>query len=148
MKRALYCAAVIFFAMLVVASPASAQSVTRESSCTEVHGSNTMNYDCGYNVKNYAVGTPVTFTINYSCTGGCGPVLSFGLRNNGFSPPGVSGHLVGGKRIPNGVELTFVFDSLMKGRVGNAHFNLNINMDDGSGTWSAVPCKVNVHLMD
>lgn len=148
MKRALYCAAVIFFAMLVVASPASAQTVTRESSCTEVQGSNTMTYDCGYNVKNYAVGTPVTFTIDYSCTSGCGPVLSFGLRNNGFSPPGVSGHLVGGKRIPNGVELTFVFDSLKKGLVGNAHFNLNINMDDGSGTWSAVPCKVNVHLMD
>lgn len=148
MKRALYCAAVIFFAMLVVASPASAQTVTRESSCTEVQGSNTMTYDCGYNVKNYAVGTPVTFTIDYSCTSGCGPVLSFGLRNNGFSPPGVSGHLVGGKRIPNGVELTFVFDSLKKGLVGNAHFNLNINMDDGSGSWSAVPCKVNVHLMD
>ncbi|MEK7799997.1 MAG: hypothetical protein AAB297_09240, partial [Acidobacteriota bacterium] len=76
------------------------------------------------------------------------PVLSFGLRNNGFSPPGVSGHLVGGKRIPGGVELTFVFDSLKKDHVGNAHFNLNINMDDGSGNWSATPCKVNVHLMD
>jgi hypothetical protein len=147
MKRALFSAAIIL-AMLVVASPASAQTVVRESACTEVHGSNTMTYDCGYNVKNYAVGTPVTFTINYSCTGGCGPVLSFGLRNNGFSPPGVSGHLVGGKRIPGGVELTFVFDSLKNNHVGNAHFNLNINMDDGSGNWSATPCKVNVHLMD
>ncbi len=147
MKRALFSAAVILV-MLVVASPASAQAVVRESSCTEVSGTNSMSYDCGFNVKDYTVGTPVTFTINYSCTGGCGPVLSFGLRNSGFTPPGVAGHLVGGKRIPGGVELTFVFDSLKKDRVGNAHFNLNVNMDDGSGNWSAMPCKVDVHLMN
>jgi len=147
MKRALFSAAIIL-AMLVVASPASAQTVIRESACTEVHGSNTMTYDCGYNVKNYAVGTPVTLAINYSCTGGCGPVVSMGLRNSGFTPPGVSGHVTGSKRFPGGVELTFVFDSLKKDHVGNAHFNLNINMDDGSGNWSAEPCKVNVHLMD
>jgi len=147
MKRALFSAAVIL-TMLAIASPASAQAVVRELTCTEVHGSNQMNYDCGFNVKNYTVGTPVTFTINYSCTGGCGPVVSFGLRGSGFTPPGTSGHMVGGKRIPNGVELTFVFDSLKNGHIGNAHFNLNLNMDDGSGNWSAVPCKVNVHLMD
>lgn len=147
MKRALFSAAVIL-TMLAIASPASAQAVVRELTCTEVHGSNQMNYDCGFNVKDYVVGTPVKFIINYSCTGGCGPVVSFGLRNNGFSPPGTSGHMVGGKRIPNGVELTFVFDSLKNGHVGNAHFNLNLNMDDGSGNWTAVPCKVNVHLLD
>ena len=147
MKRALFSAAVIL-AMLVVASPASAQAVVRESGCTEVSGTNSMSYDCGFNVKDYTVGTPVTFTINYGCTSGCGPVLSFGLRNVGFTPPGVAGHLVGGKRIPGGVELTFVFDSLKNGHVGNAHFNMNVNMDDGSGNWSAKSCKVNVHLMD
>ena len=147
MKRALFSAAVIL-TMLAVASPASAQAVVRELTCTEVYGSNSMTYDCGFNVKDYVVGTPVKFIINYSCTGGCGPVVSFGLRGSGFTPPGTSGHMVGGKRIPNGVELTFVFDSLKNGHIGNAHFNLNLNMDDGSGNWSAVPCKVNVHLMD
>ena len=147
MKRALFGAAVILV-MLVAINPASAQAVVRELTCTEVYGSNSMTYDCGFNVKDYVVGTPVKFIINYSCTGGCGPVVSFGLRGSGFTPPGTSGHMVGGKRIPNGVELTFVFDSLKNGHVGNAHFNLNLNMDDGSGNWSAVPCKVNVHLMD
>jgi len=147
MKRALFSAAVIL-TMLAIASPASAQAVVRELTCTEVYGSNSMTYDCGFNVKDYVVGTPVKFIINYSCTGGCGPVVSFGLRGSGFTPPGTSGHMVGGKRIPNGVELTFVFDSLKNGHIGNAHFNLNLNMDDGSGNWSAVPCKVNVHLMD
>lgn len=147
MKRALFSAAVILV-MLAVTSTASAQAVVRESTCTEVYGSNSMTYDCGFNVKGYVVGTPVTFTINYSCTGGCGPVVSFGLRGSGFTPPGTTGHMVGGKRITNGVELTFVFDALKKDHVGNAHFNLNLNMDDGSGNWSAKPCKVNVHLMD
>ncbi len=147
MKRALFSVAAILV-MLAVASPASAQAVVRELTCTEVNGSNQMTYDCGFNVKDYVVGTPVTLGINYSCTGGCGPVVSFGLRGSGFTPPGTSGHMVGGKRIPNGVELTFVFDSLKNGHVGNAHFNLNLNMDDGSGNWSAVPCKVNVHLLD
>ena len=147
MKRALLGMAAILV-MLAAVSPASAQAVVREQTCTEVYGSNQMTYDCGYNVKDYVVGTPVTFTINYSCTSGCGPVVSFGLRGSGFTPPGTAGHMVGGKRVPNGVELTFVFDALKKDHVGNAHFNLNLNMDDGSGNWSAQPCKVNVHLMD
>src|SRR5258706_1357271 len=108
MKRALVVAAVVL-AILAVVRPASAQSVTRESSCTEVNGGNKMTYDCGFNVKDYEPGTPVTFTMNFSCTGGCGPVTSFGMRGPGFSPPGVSGHIVGGKRLPDGIELTFGF---------------------------------------
>ncbi len=49
----------------------------------------------------------------------------------------------------NGVELTFVFDSVKKSgnsSVANGHFNLNVNMDDGSGNWTAETCKVDVHL--
>ena len=150
MKRALAGAAVIL-AMLAVARPASAQSVTRESTCTEVHGTNRMTYDCGFNVKNYVEGTPITFTMTFSCTGNCGPVTSFGMRGSGFTPPGVAGHMVAGKRLANGVELTFVFDSTKKSgnsSVANGHFNMNINMDDGEGNWSSEPCKVDVHLMD
>lgn len=130
------------------ASPASAQ-VVQESSCTHVVGSNTLTHDCGFNVRSYVVGSPVTFTINYSCTGSCGPVLSFGLRNAGFTPDGVSGHLVGGRRVAGGLELTFVFDSLKKtgsGAMGNAHFVMNMMVDDGGGTRQLTPCEVDVHL--
>ncbi len=147
MKRALLGIAAILV-MLAAVSPASAQTVVREQTCTEVEGSNSLTYDCGYHVTDYVVGTPITFTVNFSCTGGCGPVVSFGLRGVGFTPPGTTGHMVGGKRLPNGVELTFVFDELKKDHVGNAMFNMNLNMDDGSGNWSAHPCKVNVHLKD
>ena len=150
MKRALVGAALLL-ATLVVAKPASAQSVTRESQCTVVNGSNKMTHDCGFNVKNYVAGTPVTFTMTFSCTGGCGPVTSFGMRGNGFTPPGVSGHMVSGRRIDNGVELTFVFDTVKtngSSSVANGSFNMNVNMDDGTGNWQAVPCKVNVHLND
>lgn len=150
MKRALVVAAVIL-AMLAVVRPASAQSVTRESSCTEVNGTNKMTYDCGFNVKDYVTGTPITFTMTFECSGHCGPVTSFGLRNSGFTPPGVSGHVVGGKRLPNGVELTFVFDTVAtngNSSAANGHFNMNVNMDDGKESWSSKPCKVNVHLLD
>ena len=32
--------------------------------------------------------------------------------------------------------------------VANGHFNLNVNVDDGSGNWTAETCKVDVHLSD
>jgi hypothetical protein len=150
MKRALVFAAVVLATMAVV-RPASAQSVMRESSCMEVSGSNRLTYDCGFNVKNYVEGTPVTFTMNFSCTGSCGPVTSFGLRGSGFSPDGVTGHMVAGKRLPDGVEMTFVFDSVKKNgntRTANGHFTMNVSMDDGEGNWESKPCKVNVHLND
>jgi hypothetical protein len=150
MKRALVGAAIVL-AALAVAKPASAQSVTRDSQCTEVYGTNKMTYDCGFNVKNYVMGTPILFTMTFSCNGSCGPVTSFGLRNGGFSPPGVAGHMVSGRRIENGVEMTFVFDSTKKSgnsAVANGHFNMNVAMDDGSGNWESVPCKVDVHLGD
>jgi len=150
MKRALLCAAVVL-ATFAAAHPVWAQSVTKESSCTEVYGSNKLTYDCGFNVKDYVMGTPITFTMTYSCTGNCGPVMSFGMRGSGFTPPGVSGHVIAGKRLENGLELTFVFDSVRKNgssSVANGHFNMNVNMDDGSGNWSASPCKVDVHLHD
>ncbi len=148
MKRALLCAAVVL-ATFAVVHPVWAQSVMRDSQCTEVNGSNKLTYDCGFNVKNYVMGTPITFDMTYSCTGNCGPVMSFGMRGSGFTPPGVTGHVIAGKRLDNGVELTFVFDSVKKSgnsSVANGHFNLNVNMDDGSGNWTAETCKVDVHL--
>jgi len=150
MKRALVGAAIVL-ATLAVAKPVSAQSVTRDSQCTEVYGDNKMTYDCGFNVKNYVMGTPITFTMTFSCSGSCGPVTSFGMRGSGFTPPGVTGHMVSGRRLENGVELTFVFDSAKKSgnsSAANGHFNMNINMDDGQGNWQASPCKVDVHLQD
>jgi hypothetical protein len=153
MKRALVGAAVVL-GMLAAVTPASAQAVTRESQCTEVSGGNTMTYDCGFNVKNYVMGTPVTLTMAFSCSGSCGPVTSMGMRGSGFTPPGVTGHMVGGRRLEkatdgvDGVELSFVFDTVKKNSVANAHFNVNIGMADGEGNWDTKACKVNVHLRD
>lgn len=150
MKRVLmYGVAAAFVACFVLASPASAQTVVRESTCTETVGSNVMTYDCGFNVKDYVLGAPVTFNLNWTCTGACGPVLSFGMRGKGFSPDGVAGHMVGGKRLASGLSLTFVFDSLKttgSGATGNAHFKMNVNVDDGSGQMKAETCNFDVHL--
>jgi hypothetical protein len=151
MKRSLFYGVMVVMILAFMASPASAQSVVRESSRTHVLGSNSMTYDSGFHVKDYVAGTPVTFTMNYSCSDGCGPVVSFGLRGKGFSPSGVSGHMVGGKRLSDGVELTFVFDSLKSmgnGKTGKAQFSVNVYMNDGSGAWEAVPCEVDVHLKE
>ena len=141
-------AAVMLLAFSV--APASAQSVVKESSCTDAVGSNSVTYDCGFVVKNYQPGQPVTLRMNYVCaTGKCGPMLSFGLRNNGFSPSGVSGQLIGGRFLGDGVELVFQFDQLKsagKGYTGNAHFFMNLFMDDGSGTMVVAPCNFDVHL--
>lgn len=150
MKRlVMFGAVAVALVALFLPSPASAQTTVRESTCTETMGNNTMTYDCGFNVKDYVLGAPVTFTINWACTGVCGPATSFGLRTSGFTPGGVSGHLMGGKKLANGVQLTFAFDSLKKtgsGGVGNAHFVMNVNMDDGSGTVAPMPCNIDVHL--
>jgi hypothetical protein len=152
MKRVLLCCVVAGALVLFAGvSPASAQMVMKESSCSLSHGSNNVTYDCGFNVREYTVGTPVTFTLNYACSGTCPGITSFGLRGSGFSPGGVSGHLVGGKRITGGIQLTFVFDALKtagRGAVGNAHFKVNLNADDGSGTISMVPLTVDVHLQE
>ena len=150
MKRALLCAAVVL-ATFAVAHPVWAQAVTRDSQCTEMNGTNKLTYDCGFNVKNYSVGAPVTFNINWSCTGTCGGANSFGLRQSGFSPSGVSGHMMGAKVTSSSVSLTFAFDSLKKtggGYTGNAHFVMGIMMDDGSGTMSSAPCNIDVHLQE
>src|SRR5262245_58506847 len=97
-NRALVGAAVVL-GMLAAVTPASAQAVVRESQCVENLGSNTMTYDCNFNVKNYVPGTPVTFTMTFACQGGgCGPVTSMGMRGSGFTTPGVAGHTVGGGR--------------------------------------------------
>jgi hypothetical protein len=150
MKRALLVGAVaIVLGMFVAATPAAAQMAVREGTCTHTHGTNVVTYDCNFNVRDYTVGTPVKFTINYECSGACGPVTSFGLRDAGFTPEGVMGRMVGAKRLTNAIELTFVFDRLKtagKNMIGNAHFNMNLSADDGTGTFVTVPCYVDVHL--
>ena len=149
MKRALFAVALAMVVSLMLATPVAAQSAVREKTCSETVGTNVVTYDCRFHVKDYVVGAPVTFTVNYSCTGNCGPVLSFGLQDRGFTPAGTSGHLVGGRRIPGGLELTFAFDSLKgmgKSVVGEGHFKMNLNVDDGSGTMTADPCNIDVHL--
>jgi hypothetical protein len=152
MKRlVMYGAVAVFLAMAVMVSPASAQTVVRVSTCTATDGSNTMTYDCGFNVKNYSLDAPVTFNVTWTCTGTCGPATSFSLSPSGFTPAGVSGHMLGAKLLTNGLQLTFAFDSLKNvggGYTGNAHFTMGVNMDDGTGTTTSIPCGIDVHLQE
>jgi len=168
MKRPLlFVSALAILFLCFAAAPLSAETAMRESSCGHTSGSNTMTYDCKFQMRGYKVGTPVTFMVNFECDGTCGPVLSFGTRGTGFSPRTVTGRLVGGKRMDNGVEVTFVFDSLQRestskrakstsgsgnrtGQDGNgwAHFTMNVSMDDGNGNMQSVPCDVDVHVKE
>lgn len=149
MKRSiLMFAGAVFVVSAMLASPALAQAV-RESSCSDVASG--MTWDCSYKIKSVTPGTPVSFTVNYSCLGDCGPVLSFGLQDPGFTPAGASGHLVGGRRLPGGLELTFAFDSIkVSGASGNghaeAHFLMNVMATDASGAPVLVACPVDVRL--
>ncbi|HXH27955.1 MAG TPA: hypothetical protein VNL37_02855 [Candidatus Polarisedimenticolia bacterium] len=149
MKRILVTGAVaLVLALAFAATPASAQ-VMKESTCTDKVGDNTVTYDCKFHMQDYVLGSPVTFTLNYACTGTCGPVVAFGLRNAGFTPAGVTGRMVSGRVVDNGLELTFAFDSLNKSRKGvgaNAQFSMSLYVDDGTGHFEAVPYAVNVHL--
>ncbi len=141
----------VLLAGFVMVSPASAQTVAKERSCSLTIGSNTLTYDCSFIVKNYVIGTPVTIKVNWSCTGSCGPLVGFGLRNPGFTPSGVTGHLMGGEPMDDGMALTFVFDrskAQSKSPSVNAHFRLDLMVDDGTGTSQAAPCDVDVHLTE
>ncbi len=169
MKRPLlFVPALAILFLCFAATPLSAEATMRDRDCNHSSGSNTLTYDCGFQVRNYTVGTPVTFKVEFTCDGVCGPVLSFGTRGTGFSPNGVTGRLVGGKRMGDGVEVTFVFDSLKvqgtgkmvghsksgpgkrTGQDGNgwAHFTMNVAMDDGHGNMQSVPCDVDVHVKE
>lgn len=128
--------------------PADAQALMRESACTRTFGSNTLTYDCSFNVKHYQPKTPVRMYIDFACTGSCGPVLGFGLRKRDFfTPEDVSGRLVGGGRTENGLWIDFQFESLKrtgKTYVGNAHFTIPIMVEDGSG--NAVQTRLDADL--
>ena len=144
----------LLLAMFVVAAlgavPASAQA-TSESTCTVPAAGGSVTYDCGFNVKDYTMGSPVLLSISYSCagTGSCGPVMSFGLRDAGFTPAGVAGHLTGGRRTASGLDLTFVFDSLKEtggSCTGNAHFVMTMMLSDDSGGLTTTALPIDVHL--
>jgi hypothetical protein len=145
MKRMTVLLAVSAFLLFgATVAPAAAQAV-KDSSCIDQG----VTWDCHFHVKDYVVGSPVTFLVNYSCPGACGPVTSFGLGDRGFTPEGVTGHLVGGKRMQSGLELTFVFDSLQttgNHAMGTGNFMMNLMVDDGTGTMTSVAFPVDVRL--
>ena len=138
-----------FLVSTMLATPARAQAV-KEESCTDAASGVT--WDCSYRMKSVSPGTPVSFTVNFACQSAvCGPVLSFGLSSEGFTPATASGHLVGGRRMSNGLELTFAFDSVKAAGVsGNghaaAHFVMNVMTTDASGGPVMVSCPVDVRL--
>ncbi len=129
-------------------TPATAEEVSRVSTCTMGSGSNSLTYDCNFNVKDYTLGSPITVTASWSCTGTCG-LASFGMRGKGFTPDGVSGHMVSAKRSGDGVSMTFAFDALKEtgsGGTGNAHFKMGVKMDDGAGNVTVKDCPIEIHL--
>jgi hypothetical protein len=143
-KMTILLAAAAFMLFGAAVSPASAQ-VVKDSACLD-HG---VNWDCHFHVSNYTVGSPVTLTINYTCPGGCGPVMSFGLQDKGFTPAGATGHLIGGSRNDGSLQLTFVFDSLGKTgnhEMGTGNFVMNMMADDGSGGMTMVSCPVDIRV--
>jgi len=148
-KTVLTFAGAAFLVSAMLATPAHAQAV-RNKSCTDA--ATGVTWDCDFALKSATPGTPVSFSINYSCKSDvCGPVLSFGQGDPGFTPEYASGHLVGGSRLPNGLELTFAFDSLKgSGVSGNAHaeahFVMNVMTTDASGGPVMVACPVDVKL--
>ena len=145
-KTTVVLAAAVFVMFGVSVTPASAQ-VVKDSSCTNASG---VTWDCHYHMKDVTVGAPITFQVNYSCPGPCGPVMSFGLGEKGFFPASeVSGHLVRGSRLPSAMSLTFVFDALSdtgNHSKGTANFVMNLMVDDGAGGMVAMPCPVDVRL--
>jgi hypothetical protein len=133
---------------VMAGSPAQAQTA-KDKSCS----SGGVTWDCGFKTKSFVPGQPITFTVGYTCPGDCGPVLSFGMQETAFTPPGVNGHLVGGRRLPDGLELTFAFDAVRKAGVsGNglaeAHFMMNLMTTDASGAPAVVSCPVDVRLQE
>ncbi|HET8945884.1 MAG TPA: hypothetical protein VFQ07_02780 [Candidatus Polarisedimenticolia bacterium] len=148
-KTMLMFAGVVLAMSALMATPAHAQAV-KEQSCTDAASGVT--WDCDFKMKSATPGAPVSFTVNYACTSAvCGPVLSFGLNGTGFTPASASGHLVGGSRLPNGLQLTFAFDSVKESGVsGNshveAHFVMNVMTTDAQGGPVMVACPVDVKL--
>ena len=147
MKRILEVGSIAaFLAFCLAVAPASAQTVMKGSTCSKSIGGNRITYDCNFNVRNYEMGTPITFDVNYSCTGDCSQVLSFGMQHPPFTPKDVRGQLMGGRRLENGLSVTFVFTSTKKSRAANAHFSMNVGVYDENGVMQVVPAKFKANL--
>ena len=146
MKRILIVGSIAaFLALCLAVAPASAQTVMKGSTCSKSIGGNRITYDCNFNVRNYEMGTPITFDVNYTCTGDCSQVLSFGMQSPAFTPKEVRGQLTGGKRLENGLSLTFVFNAA-KGETANAHFSMNVGLYDENGVMQVVPATFKANL--
>ena len=147
MKRILKFGTIAAFLALCLAAPQALAGgmVMKGSSCNKSTGSNKMTYDCNFKVRGYELGTPVTFEVHYDCTGDCSKVLSFGLKNKGFTPKCASGAMVGGERLDDGLKVTFVFNSTCNG-VANGHFTMNVGLYDAAGVMKVVPAGIHVNL--
>ena len=64
--------------LLVAALPLQAMD-TSKGTCNAQVGSNTVTYNCNYVANGYALGTPLSLKLDYSCTVRCGGVLAFGI---------------------------------------------------------------------
>ena len=139
---------VLFFGLSL--QPATAQTLMRESTCTQTIGSVALTYDCSFNVKHYQPETPVELYIDFYCGDNCVQVLGFGLRKRDFyTPADVSGRLMGGARTDTGLWILFRFDSLKrtgKSYAGSAHFTIPVMVSDGNGTTLQMLLDADLHV--
>ena len=139
--------------LLAAALPLQAMD-TSKGTCNAQVGSNTVTYNCNYVANGYALGTPLSLKLDYSCTVRCGGVLAFGLSGPGYAPKGeVDGHVVSVERSAGSITFELMFEKLHEAASAEEHTNgtafmsMMLNVDDGGGRMkpTSLPFKVHVN---
>jgi len=131
---------------------------------TKTVGATTVTWDSSLQDLNYTTGTTLIAEVNWSVDAGQATFSNFRLRSPNFTPKGpdpANGSLSsiqllsnsGGAGSDGAVQVAFVFSELhcdaeRQVQIGNAHFSLDLNIDqNGDGAIdSVVGYGVNVHV--
>jgi len=157
-------------ALVFTASPAFAELVLVEPRSTEEVGATTITWDSSFEDLDYTVGDTIMMRVFWDVDEGFATFAAFNLRPPNFTPKGpdpADGTVLavvfedvndsGGASSSGFVDVDFRFDELHCDEeeepdvlVGNAHFDLVLNVDtDGDGEAdSDVDFGVNVHVED
>lgn len=141
--------------------PASLQVIERS---TNSKGATTITWDSGFADFDYALGSTITMTVNWTVDAGAASYAGFDLKR--YTPPdsdkepaaGTTPQVIyPGSNGPNSVDVSFAFTALHMDwerepptEIGNAHFKLYLRVDaNGDGIpETLLGYGVNVHVED
>jgi hypothetical protein len=148
-------AALVFVGVIMLAGTVSAAPVVVQTD-TDTLGATIVTFESSFEDLDYAVGTVISLTVNWTVDAGSAAYDSFGLRR--YTPRSKGDPAVGTDPVvvasgPGWVTVEFMFselhyddDNLVD--IGNGHFKLYLSVDEDGVTETVAGFGVNIHVED